>query len=80
MSISTCETCKKLCDEDKDECEVCADCDVVVCKKHCVISDRERPLCLDCGTEEATRQMHADAPGVWPDWMPLPKKEALGHS
>jgi hypothetical protein len=52
---------------DKDNnthCE-CSECGTVT---NCVISDRGRPLCFDCGHEEATRQMKADAPGVWPDW------------
>lgn len=33
-----------------------------------VVSDRNKPLCADCGREEAERQTKADAPGVWPDW------------
>jgi hypothetical protein len=66
--IVHCEVCNKSCNHEKGENETCSECALVVCQDHCVISDREKPLCFDCGKEEATRQMKADAPGVWPDW------------
>jgi hypothetical protein len=66
--IIPCEICSKLCDHDKGEDETCSNCGLNVCQNHVVIDDNEHPLCFDCGKEEATRQMKADAPGVWPDW------------
>jgi hypothetical protein len=66
--MPTCEVCHKPCDHDKGENETCSFCGLVVCQEHAVIDDRERPLCLDCGHDEAARQARADAPGVWPDW------------
>lgn len=65
--MSRCEVCRKRCSHDKGEDEVCSDCGLVVCQEH-VVFNGERPLCHECGVEEAERQTKADAPGVWPDW------------
>ena len=72
MGMVNCSVCNALRDTHMDNVECCADCGEWVCTKHVVFVPRsetiEEPLCPECGVAEATRQMKAAAPGVWPEW------------
>ena len=51
MSISACEICSKLCDEDKGEDETCSECGLVVCQDH-VDFEKEAPICTECSRKD----------------------------
>lgn len=74
-----CYDCNKECNSDKGEDKVCAECGYIFCNDHVVNADLGRTLCYDCGKDEAKRQCKADAPGVWPEWMPQEKTFVAIH-